>query len=407
MTTDAAAIDELFALHDRKRAALANLTNHANVPRTVRMTQAYDDATRAAAGEYREAGRELVARLATMPLPVYRGDEFLTLTADGLHTVRGDVSGIRKAGYGRGGGWSFDSVAIRVDGGREPSPPARPGRDLLRPGVVVLTLLGLCGGGGCSPWGRRAAPERPPDLRPAAEPGTPICAVRSVVSGRDQDCGWRVKGLRVLYRQHLSGLHPGDAEAGQARVRDAVNAACGAGLATAGGEAEADILVANEALDGDAVGLAEIACAYERGRQARQWLDSDREWTYELFVRVHLHETGHNLGLTHRDDPTSIMYPRVTDVIAFSAQDVADLQRLYGPPGPAPAPAPAPLPIPTPVPIPVPAPPSPAPGPAPAPTPPPAPPPRPVPPRPRPWPPRPQPKPQPKPFPRPLPRDPA
>ena len=51
-----------------------------------------------------------------------------------------------------------------------------------------------------------------------------------------------------------------------------------------------------------------------------------------LFVTVH--EIGHSLGLAHSRDPNSVMRPAIggfTPVVALAPDDIAGIQRLYGP----------------------------------------------------------------------------
>lgn len=279
-------------------------------------------------------------------------------------------------------------------------------------------------------------PEPPPEavgFLPAvsARPQEPVstqtyvCGVRALFAGRDQDCGWSVKDLTYYPTDAVPGLSAQQASELSTRAVLAIQAACGVTLTRTLDREKANVWILTKALDGPTVGLAEIGCRFNARQQARQWIDSGQTFDPDLFYKVHLHEWGHNLGLTHREnDSTSLMFPSVSNVSGFSATDVADLQRLYGPPrtDPAPTPTPTPAPIPVPIPVPVPIPPLPGPNPLPpnpTPTPQPRPPVnpwnpldwfRPRPPRPRPLPPpppvRPRPvPPNPTPGPRPRPRD--
>jgi hypothetical protein len=85
-------------------------------------------------------------------------------------------------------------------------------------------------------------------------------------------------------------------------------------------------------------------------------LDNDERWqvgaNIDLFSVV-IHEAGHALGLTHTDQPASVMYPYYRFGIHLGSEDVATIQALYGardgapvpPAPPAPAPPPPPLPL--------------------------------------------------------------
>src|SRR5207249_3654800 len=83
-------------------------------------------------------------------------------------------------------------------------------------------------------------------------------------------------------------------------------------------------------------------------------LDADEIWRVGASIDLYsvtLHELGHALGLGHSDLPSAVMYPYYKMSTKLSADDIAGIQALYGPPSagqqgagtPAPAPSPTPL----------------------------------------------------------------
>ncbi len=86
--------------------------------------------------------------------------------------------------------------------------------------------------------------------------------------------------------------------------------------------------------------------AYDFRLEGQAHFDTAERWAFALgdvgfrMDVVSLHEVGHNLGLGHNeDDPLSVMYPRYRGVETLSRDDIAGIQKLYGPP-PTPPPVP-------------------------------------------------------------------
>jgi hypothetical protein len=85
-------------------------------------------------------------------------------------------------------------------------------------------------------------------------------------------------------------------------------------------------------------------------------LDADEVWRVGASIDLYsvtLHELGHALGLGHSDLPSAVMYPYYKMSTKLSADDIAGIQALYGPPsaGPQGAGTPALAPSPTPSPL--------------------------------------------------------
>src|SRR5262249_20938459 len=60
--------------------------------------------------------------------------------------------------------------------------------------------------------------------------------------------------------------------------------------------------------------------------------DSSNSWTDQSLFGVALHEIGHTLGLAHvpQNNPVAIMNPIVPLGVGLQAEDIANIQTLYG-----------------------------------------------------------------------------
>lgn len=164
-------------------------------------------------------------------------------------------------------------------------------------------------------------------------PATAVCGNVAVFSGRERDCGWSASDLTYHHDLNVPGLTWAEMGREGDGAFFAAQAVCGVRLRWTNDRERANVRVLMADLPGNTVGQAEIGCRFDAKRQARLWLDRTQKWDAKLFRAVMAHELGHVLGLDHRaDDRTSVMYPQVTSVDAFSPADVADLRKLYGPP---------------------------------------------------------------------------
>lgn len=65
---------------------------------------------------------------------------------------------------------------------------------------------------------------------------------------------------------------------------------------------------------------------------AEHWILPDSEGYGIVFRAVAAHEIGHLLGLSHSNDPDSLMYPYITASVGPERDDIKKIQRLYGKP---------------------------------------------------------------------------
>ncbi len=215
--------------------------------------------------------------------------------------------------------------------------------------------------------------------------GSSACGVGSLFRANASPCRWDIQDLTYRDTLDFPGMNDQDISKARRGAYDALQAACGVRFHPAAGGEWANLVAEVTSMPTDvpnALAIASVACDDGPGHAEWQRYNQDSYWDSARVYAASLHELGHNLGLSHDEDPLSMMHAVLNDRIAGPGPtDIANLQARYGRPGEpmpdfgtAPPPFQPPAPDPTPVPTPTPKPqPTPSPTPMPKPPPPPQP----------------------------------
>lgn len=214
--------------------------------------------------------------------------------------------------------------------------------------------------------------------------GPAECGVTNLFRANLSLCRWDIQDLTYRDTLDFPGMSDQDISKARQGAYDALQAACGIRFRQAATGEWANLIADVTSMPGDApnaLAIASVACDGGHGHAEWQRYNQDSYWDAARVYAASLHEIGHNLGLSHDEDPLSMMRAILNDRIAGPGPtDIANLQARYGkpgepmpdygpapspflPPAPTPAPPPTPKPQPTPSPTPMPKPPAPQPSP--------------------------------------------
>jgi len=173
-------------------------------------------------------------------------------------------------------------------------------------------------------------------LPPRTTPPPRRCGTRDQVRAAEGPCRWNSR--RLTYRDFVKFDGVADEEAAAIRQRAYADlaAVCGLELVPAGPGEHANLVAKTGILPKElnsALALASIACDNVDGDSEWQRYSRIATWDARRVYLASIHEIGHNLGLTHNNDPTSMMQSKLNEAIDGPGPvDVANLQLRYGPP---------------------------------------------------------------------------
>lgn len=182
----------------------------------------------------------------------------------------------------------------------------------------------------------------------ALQIGDRFCALsENQLADVNSGCRWPMPEIGIFQAMDLSasGITSADCQRALSQICELWNACGHLSLHVAPAANQANIFTQSGRIDGPmgVLGQSYLPCGnVGPTTQLAQLLDNGENWTFDMLLRVWLHEVGHALGLEHAARGSgNVMEPYLTRFTKPQAGDIAAIDIRY-PGGPIMLPTPAP-----------------------------------------------------------------